>query len=76
MWSDAMAPERQREAERNSPERSECTSGLGAPRTSSGRVTPTQRPMEGDRDGSRQQDGTVDSLPTQRDNPRRQSIPT
>ena len=33
MWSDAMAPERQREAERNSPERSECTSGLGARRT-------------------------------------------
>ena len=44
MWSDAMAPERQREAERNSPERSECTSGLGARRTTSGRVTPTQRP--------------------------------
>ena len=28
-----MHPDSQREAERNSPERSECTSGLAAPRT-------------------------------------------
>jgi hypothetical protein len=48
MWSDAMAPDRQREAVRNSPERSECISGLGAPRTRSGRVTPTQRPHGAD----------------------------
>ena len=60
MWSDAMAPERQREAERNSPERSECTSGLGAPRTTLWQGdTNAEAPWHGARDRIEHQHRTV-----------------
>ena len=60
MWSDAVHPESQREAERNSPERSECTSGLGAPRTTLWQgATSAEAPRHGARDRIKHQQGTV-----------------
>jgi hypothetical protein len=60
MWSDAVHPESQREAERNGPERSECTSGLGAQRTKLWQGgTNAAAPWQGARDRSQHEQGTV-----------------